>query len=48
MSLRILFMDVDVEKLNVILSINGHIKVDEYDEIDLEFNEEDDVGHNND
>jgi hypothetical protein len=41
-------MDVDVEKLNVILSINGHIKVDEYDEIDLEFNEEDDVGHNND
>jgi hypothetical protein len=48
MSLRILLMDVDVEKLNVILSINGHIKVDEYDEIDVELNEEDDVGHDND
>jgi hypothetical protein len=41
-------MDIDVEKLNVILSTNGHIKVDEYDEIDFELNEDDDVGHDND
>jgi len=41
-------MNIDVEKLNVILSTNGYIKVDEYDEINLELNEEDDVGHDND
>jgi hypothetical protein len=34
-----------VNELNVIMSTSGHKKVDEDDEIDFEFNEKDDVGH---
>jgi len=35
-----------INELNVIMSTSGHKKVDENDEIDFEFNEKNDVGHN--
>jgi hypothetical protein len=39
---------IDVDKLNVILITRRYREVDGDDEIDLEFNKEDDVGHDND
>jgi len=40
-------IQVDANELNVILSICIFKEIDDDDESDLEFNKEDDVGHNN-
>jgi len=37
--------DVDVDEINIILCTSRYIEMDEDDEIDLDFNEEDDVRH---
>jgi hypothetical protein len=42
------YVDVDIDKLNVILNASEHTKVDDDDDIDLEFNEEDNDGYDND
>jgi len=39
---------INVDELNVILSTSWYIDVDKDDEIDLEFNEEYDIGHEDD
>ena len=41
------YVNVDANELNVILSICIYKEIDDDDESDLEFNKEDDVGHNN-
>jgi hypothetical protein len=38
-------MNTYVNELNIIMSTSRHKKVDEDDEIDFEFNEKNDVGH---
>lgn len=39
------YVDVDVDKINIILCTSRYIEMDEDDEIDLDFNEKDDVRH---
>jgi len=41
-------VDVDVDEINIILCTSRYIEMDEDDEIDLDFNEEDDVRHDDD
>jgi hypothetical protein len=41
------YVNVDANELNVILSICIYKEIDDDDESDLEFNKEDDVGHDN-
>jgi len=39
------FIDIDVDELNIILSTGRHRENNNDDKIDIEFNKEDDVGH---
>jgi len=39
------YVDVDVDEINIILCTSRYIEMDEDDEIDLDFNEKDDVRH---
>ena len=40
-------IDIDIDQLNIILSTSRHRENNNDDKIDIEFNKEDDVGHDN-
>jgi hypothetical protein len=40
-------IDIDIDYLNIILSTGRHRENNNDDKIDIEFNKEDDVGHDN-